>query len=396
MAWYIYQFIHKDNGEEHYSVLKNKNINEVRYNIKSNRTKVSFINDGSEIGDYNIKMFQELNDVKSKNEALLQLNSIIKDIDKNKINKSNENINQKYTLNNIFKLIDDLEIGDTTKTSYKNLISTIFKIYYGTIQGGNTFDIILNDFDIFIEKLQEQYVNVSTQREIIVKFLRIAKLLDFDKNIIEKLTKIMYEFQDKHLDVQDEKRLEEITITRDDLIKKTKELYDDEKISLMIYLILNIHIYYPKRDDYKNIKIIYDNTFDNIYNEIKDDDENIKKIKKDYDDYDGIYLKNVYTFIIYKYKNVKSYGLDIFTIEDNNMKKIIDETFDSEKYTQRDLFYHNEKGNAYKSVSNIFRKYLDISLNDIRKMLTKEQGTFEAKKQLKHSSAMSRAYYKRK
>src|SRR6056300_1260609 len=117
MSWYIYQFIHKDKGEEHYSVLKNKNINEVRYNIKSNRTKVSFINDGSEIGDYNIKMFQELNDVKSKNEALLQLNSIIKDIDKNKINKSNENINQKYTLNNIFKLIDDLEIGDTTKTS---------------------------------------------------------------------------------------------------------------------------------------------------------------------------------------------------------------------------------------------------------------------------------------
>jgi len=388
MSWYIYKFIHKDTGQENYQVLKNKNINEVRYNIKSNRTKVYFINDNSDISKFNIKLFKEL-DVKSKNEALLQLNHNIKNR-----NKDSENKNyKKNSLNYIFSLIDKLEIYDTTKTSYKNLITTIFKIYYGNIQETNTFDIILNDFDNFIIKLQQQYNNVSTQREIVVKFLRIAKLLEFNKEIIEKLTKIMYEFQDKHLDVQDEKRLEEITITRDDLITKSKELYDSGKISIMIYLILNIHIYYPKRDDYKNIKVIYDNKFDNIYNENKDDDENIKLIKEEYNDYDGIYLKNEYTFIITKYKNAKSYGFDIFTIEDNNMKKIIDESF--EEYIDRDLFYHNEKGNAYKSISNIFRKYLQISLNDIRKILTKEQGTFEAKKQLKHSAVISRAYYKR-
>jgi hypothetical protein len=397
MSWFIYKFIGKNNNNEYYHVLKNKNINEIRYNIKNNRTQVPFINEGNHIINYDITLIKELN-VKSKNDALIQFNNFIntinsskKNIDENyENNQNNQNNKIKNSLIYIFDLIDKLDINDTTKQSYKNLTTTIFKIHNGDINNNITFDMIINDIDEFIKKLIKSYSNVSTQREIIVKLLRIAKLLDFDKNIIEKLTKIMYEYQDKHLDEQDKKRTQEINIQRDDLISKSLSLYNDNNISFMIYLILNIHIYYPKRDDYKNIKIIYDNFDENI----NDDNENLKILINKYNDYDGLYFKNNYTFVIINYKNAKSYGLDIFTIDDNNMKKIIDKSF--VEYPDRDIFYHNEKNKAYKSVSNIFRKNLGISLNDIRKILTKEMGVYTAKTQLKHSANISRTYYKRK
>ena len=178
----------------------------------------------------------------------------------------------------------------------------------------------------------------------------------------------------------------EINITSKKLIHNANKLYEDEKISSMIYLALLIAIINPKRDDYHNIKV--------IYNSIIPNDDAIETLKKKYPDYDGYYIKNTYTFIITDYKNSKKYGADIFKIDNSKLKEVIDKTF--EEYPERDLFIHNEKGNAYTTLTNIIKEHLNISLNDLRKIYTKEQGSKKAKDDLKHSYATNRAYYARK
>lgn len=369
MSWFIYEFKHNETEISQYFPIKNKNINEVRYNIRSKRLKIAI----GDIENYKIIQYKELT-AKTKNEALLEFNSIM---------NSNDN-DIEDNLPNIIEKINELKIEDTTKKSYIDFISNIFKIYFGIINSNNSFSEIVKNRDIFITKMEEKYDNITTRREYIVKFLRIVKLLEYDKETIESLTELMYKYQDSHLDVQDEKRLEEIIITTEDLLRKVNDLYDKEEIDEMTLLILITHILIPKRDDYKNIKMIYDD---------RSDEEliNNEEIKNKYD---GVFIVKDNKFIITKYKNAKTYKEDKFIIDNPILLKIVEEC--NELYPERDLYYHNKNGEAYKSVSNIIKKYLDISLNDLRKIYTKEKGTYEAKKQLKHSATTSRAYYKRK
>jgi len=371
MSWYIYKFKHNDKAEILHFPIKNKNINEVRYNIRSGRLRIAI----SDINDYQIIQLSELSATK-KNEALIEFNEIM--------SKSLNQEEKEDNLKNIIKKINKLEIEDLTKKSYIDFATNIFKIYFGSINNLHSFGDIVKDKKVFIDKMKSKYSNITTQREYIVKFLRIVKLLEYDEETINNITEVMYDYQDKHLDEQDEKRKIEITITREELITKSRELFDNDEIDLMTLLILLIHIIYPKRDDYKNIKMIYNNRSD----EELINDVNIQE------NYDGVYIVSKHKFIIMKYKNSKKMKEDIFNIEDPFLMSIIGYTII--EYPNRDLFYHNSKGIAYKSVSNIIKKYLDVSLNDLRKIYTKDVGTYKAKEMLKHSATTSRTYYKRK
>jgi hypothetical protein len=372
MSYYIYKFTHLNNSNIKYFPIRNKNINEIKYNIRCKRLKI----DIDDVNNYTIEQLQQLK-ATNKNDAVIEFN--------NYMNKNNNK--KKIPLDNldgIIKKINELNIADLTKKNYIQFATNIFKIYYGFISATYSFDKIVKDISNFLSKMKDLYSNITTQREYIVKFLRIVKLLNYNKKIVDDITEIMYEYQDKHLTLQDKKRLFDTTpCTREDLLKKIKDLFYNNEIDEMILLILSTHILYPKRDDYKNIKMIYDDIDeDEIIN-----DENITE------KYDGVYIYNKNKFIIMKYKNSKTYKNDIFTVDNEFLLNVINEC--SELYPDRDLYYMNSKKEAYKSVSNIFRKYLGICLNDVRKILTKEKGIYKAKKELKHSANTSRTYYKR-
>jgi hypothetical protein len=278
---------------------------------------------------------------------------------------TNKGIEKKYSLGNINKIImANKDTSDITKLTYKNNIKMAFKVI-----DAEDFDEIIKDIEGYKLKMEERYKDVGTQKALIVIIGLIYKYINGKDD--NRIMEILNEKDDKIFERQEMRRKEVIEIERDEL-RGLIRLKED----IMIKLILKLTVEYPRRDDYSNIKIIRED------NEIKDMEE-----------YDGYYNKNEYKIILRKYKTAKvNKKDDIIIIKDKELKEIIDETFN--KYPDRKLLIEKRNGERYKLLGDIVKKELGITLNMMRKILTKELGTSMASKELGHSKLVSQIYYK--
>jgi len=376
MGFHIYKFSYNDNTNIFYKLLKNKSLNDVKKNIRGGRLKIEELNG---IEKWNIEYVEEVDKDNKKDAEIYFADKYL-----NKVKEGCENC-----LIGIIKHIQSKDdLSALSVKTYINNTKLLFKIYYDKEDYNNEIEPIINNIDKLKDKIDEKINNITTKRQLWVMLVWISKIdyLKIDDDKKEAILKMMYDVNDKHIEKIKEDSQFEMNISSKKLIHKATKLYENKEISSMIYLILLLAIINPKRDDYHNIKVIYNNIVIN--------DEAMKTLKEKYPNYDGFYIKSSYTFIITDYKNAKKYGDDKFIITNEKLKDVIDKTF--KDYPERDLLIENQKGTNYTTLTNIIKQHLNINLNDLRKIYTKEKGSYEAKKDLKHSYNTNRSYYSRK
>lgn len=362
--WFIYKI--NINNTEFLKVLKNKEIKQIKYNIKHGKLKINGF-DPSEIVVCKIQLVKSF-DTRLEAEAGI-----------------NDNFN-----NEIIDKINKLEIKQITKNNYIAFHNKLL----------NSFNIkdVSSLFDVDSDRLKimfnEKFTNPTVKKEMVVKLLRFTKLITDNYEIINNFTSLMYDFYNDHLDFQQTKSKYIIDVTRSDLM----DIINNLDINILLLLGLYCHVLMPKRDNYKSVKIIYD---DKCFEDLK--------TKKDFENYfdknpsqeSGFFLYNLKKFVIISYKNAKKSGIDFFDISQFNNDESWISTFNSvlnksfEIYPNRVYLIENSKQLPYVTLSKIIKDNLKVSINDIRKIYTKEVGSFVAKKTLKHSFLTSRTYYQR-
>jgi hypothetical protein len=385
MIWYVYQFINKtDKKDIRYLLLKNKTISEVKYNIRSGRTKNSVGITKGNLQNYEIVQADKI-DASDKHDAQQLFedkydkgSQIPNDNDdSSKNNNTNPTSQSKFMKPNVMKFIDNIpDISVQSKKTYKQSMSQVFRIYKT-----NDLRQILDNGSELLKELEKQY-NLTTTKILVDVILNIATKIGISKEKREQWLRMEYDIRDKFLDHKSNQRLQELSDTRASLRVKV-----DNKMDVFTQLILLLHIEHVKRDDFTNLK---------VFKNVKEAKEAIstpaKKaafVKK----HDGTYAKKGNVVTLLNYKNSKRHGDDEFKITNPRLKTVITKSF--ELRPDRLLLIERESGEMYRSLGSIVKRELGVTLNDLRKIYTKEVGVYDACKNLKHTVDTHHMFYKR-